>query len=344
MNKSLIFLCSVLICAFSFHTVIAQESQSDRSFRYAERLYEDALYDVAAEQYQLYLDEYPRGSHRPDAALNLGKSLFEVGQFDEARKAFQQVDLDYPGTPQAEEALWLVGESYEQMDQPEQAARAFRRLYVYYPESNRAARGLVRGAKNAREAGNYDLAEALLQSVVENFYTSEEAITARIRLAEVYREEQRYQLAWNELDKALNASPTREQRGSILLEQAITAERLYSRERAMNIYGKILDEFRRGPIEMRASMEQGRLALAQQNYPLATDLLDRAVRANDDAVRLRALELRGDLAWHQSAYQEAEEFYSQALGMETAPEKTAQLHMKIAMALQENDEHAAAYE
>lgn len=344
MSKSKVLFLGFISILSLYRVAVGQESQSDRAFRYAERLYEDQLYDVAAEQYQLYLSEFPRGSHRPDAALNLGKSRFQLKQYDQARKAFQQVDLDFPGTSQAEEALWMVGEAYEQMGEWEEAARAFRRLYVYYPESNRAARGLVRGAQDAQKAENYQLAEAELQSVIENFYTSEEANSARIQLAQVYQTEHRYQLAWNTLDKALNASPTKEQRGNILLEQAITAEHLFSRERAMDIYGKILDEYRRGSIAERASLEQGRLALTQQNYPLATDLLDKAVDADAQDVKLKALEYRGDLAWYQHAYQDAAQYYSQALGLDPEPSTTARLQLKRAMSLRKNGEQADAYE
>ncbi len=324
--------------------VIAQESQSDRAFRYAEKLYQDKLYDVAVEQYTQYLTEYPRGGHRPDAALHLGEAYFALGQYNAARKAFQQVDLDYPGTDQAQKALWKVGEAYEQMNAWEQAAKAFQRLFIYYPESHEAAKGLLRGASDAQKVKNYDLATALLQSVIDNFYTSEAAVSAHIELGKLYRTQKKYQIAWNELDKALNASPTKEQRGTILLEQARTAEYLYSKDRASDLYGKVIDEYKRQPIAEEATLEQGRLALVQQNYPLASDLLEKAIQSDDTGVKLKALELRGDLAWYQKEYKKAVDYYTQALNNNPRKSMVVTLQMKKGLALEKNADYSGAYD
>jgi len=338
------FVLLLILILSLFNLAVAQESQSDRAYQYAEKLYKDGLYDVATEQYQQYLTEYPRGSYRPQAALHLGEAYFELGKYDAARKAFQQVDLDYPGTDQAQQALWKVGEAYEQMGEWTQAAKAFQRLFIYYPESHDAAEGLLRGATDAQKARDYDLASALLQLVIENFYTSEAAVSARIALGKNYRAEKKYQMAWNELDKALNASPTKEQRGQILLEQARTAEHLYSKDRAIELYGKVVDDYKRQPIAERAALEQGRLALLQQNYPLAADLLDKAAQSDNNQLKLHALELRGDLAWYQKEYTNAAQYYTQALANNPSDAVKPGLQVKKGLALEKSEDYSAAYE
>ena len=337
---SKLFLVSLLFCWIA-GPVPAQQTQDDRAFQYAEQLFEDGLYDVAAEQYQRYLNEYPRGAHRPEANLNLGKAYQAMEQYNQAQKMLLQVDLDYPGTPEAREALWTVGEVYEQMGEWERAAKAFQRLYLYYPEGEQTAAGLLRGADDAVKAGNSDLARSLLHSVIDHYYESQMAVDARVRLAQLHRRTGAYQRAWNQLDKAMETSPTPAQRARILLARARTARQLWGGQRADELYAEVINQFRRDSVAVVARVERGRLAKEQGDSELAERMFRDAADASMESQQQRALELLGDLYREQGQYADAAERYSQALNLTG---HTGRIRLKYGYCLEAQDNISGAFQ
>ncbi|MCF7805017.1 MAG: tetratricopeptide repeat protein [Candidatus Marinimicrobia bacterium] len=344
MFKTKIFIVGLLCAALLPATILAQNTQEQRAYLYANELYEDGLYEIALEQYRQYLNDYPRGSHRAAAALRIGKSLMEIQQYDESRRAFQEVDLDHPGTPEAQEALWLIAETFEKEQRWERAAKAFQRLYLYYPDGDRASESLLRGAADAQRASNDNLTESLLNAVVENFYDSPAAIDARIRLGQLYLEQRKSRLAWNELDKALYSSPSEEQRGRILMWRAKVAERLYGASRASEIYGRITNEFSRDSLAERATLEQGRLAFLQRNYSVAEDHFSDAEESDLPSVAVAGFEYHGDMEWARENYSRAAELYSQSLTKQGNTGDNRTIRIKYALALEQAGQTGDAYE
>ncbi len=336
----IIFLSVIITPALS----IGQTAQEQQAYSYAQQLYQDGLYEIAIEQYRQYLTNFPRGEQRPDAALQIGRAYYELGEYEQALKSFLQVDLDFPGSDEALDGLWAAGETYEAMGQFEEAARAFNRLYIYYPDASQAPRALIRGGEDAQKAGNFELAVELLQTAIDEYYQSPVANDARIQLAQVYQEELEYRMAWNELERALNNTTDKSQRGRVLLEQARTAEQLFSNERAGEIYQRILEEFDDTSLQNEARLQLGRLAILQKNYETAEEYLSELENNATGEYRLEALEYHGDLFWQQQAYTDARGYYMQGLNMDAPLETRQRLFLKSAMAAEELDDYSQAYQ
>ncbi len=324
----------LMCCLLIPLAVFSQSTEEQRAYSYADQLFRDGLYDIAIEQFQQYLNEYPRGPRRSEAALNIGKSHYTLTQYDKALQRFMQVGIDYPESAQAEEAQWMIGRTYEALERWEQAARAFQRLFSYYPNSDRAADGLLRGAEDARKAGNADLAIDLLHTVVEKFYDTEKAVEARIQLASVYQNQSKYPIAWNELDKAMNASPSRPQRGRILFAMAEIAQHRWGPRRAMEIYNQLWNDYRNDDIGNRAALEMAALAITQRDYARADEIYSKVEKIQTEAIRLQALENHGDLHWTQENYKSARDYYKQALDLLSQPSAKDTLWIKYALALE----------
>ena len=324
--------------------LLAQQGQEERAFLYANKLYDDGLYEIAIEQYRQYLDTYPRGANRAEAALQIGKSQVHLHQFDDARRTFLEIDLDYPGTPQAQAALNHLAKSFEMQSNWERAAKAYQRLYLYYPDGKFAKSSLLNGAESALKSENTNLAISLLNTVVENYYDTEEAIGARLRLARVYQQTGKIQRAWSELDKALYSSPSERQRGEILLKRAWVAETMWGEARAAQIYEQIIEEFKRDTLAARASLERGRLALVQQQYETAQEFIENATGSEKAHIRGTALEYYGDLYWIQQQYGMAGEQYSQALEEITRSTQRVKVRIKYALALAKSDQQSRGYD
>jgi TolA-binding protein len=71
------------------------EQLEKRQLEYASELFARKLYDLAAPEFQKYLDDYPGASGRAQAHMSLGECYRNLNKLSNARNAFQKVLNDY---------------------------------------------------------------------------------------------------------------------------------------------------------------------------------------------------------------------------------------------------------
>ena len=71
------------------------EQLEKRQLEYASELFARKLYDLAAPEFQKYLDDYPGASGRAQAYMSLGECYRNLNKLSNARNAFQKVLNDY---------------------------------------------------------------------------------------------------------------------------------------------------------------------------------------------------------------------------------------------------------
>ncbi len=111
-----------------------------------EELYRQIYLDYSRREYQLALDEsdaflaeYPDDPLVQEILYLKGQSLVELGRSLDALKEFSTLLQRYPGGKRAPGALLRMAISYEGMGQLELAAGVVRRLVAEYPRSSEAA-------------------------------------------------------------------------------------------------------------------------------------------------------------------------------------------------------------
>ena len=82
-----------------------------RQLEYANALYARKLYDLAAPEYEKYLDDYPGAPGQASALFFLGESYKSLNRSGGARKAFQRVLDDYGESDFAGPAAYVLGEN-----------------------------------------------------------------------------------------------------------------------------------------------------------------------------------------------------------------------------------------
>ena len=82
-----------------------------RQLEYANALYARKLYDLAAPEYEKYLDDYPGAPGRGSALFFLGESYKSLNRPAAARKVFQRVLDDYGESEFAGPAAYVLGEN-----------------------------------------------------------------------------------------------------------------------------------------------------------------------------------------------------------------------------------------
>lgn len=112
---------------------IAQDAAPDLKF--ANGLYQQRRYDLAAEEYRKFLDANAKSS-APEVAgatYALATCKLFLGQYAEARKAFDDFLLLAPDHPNAASARFRVGEASYLLGDVEQAAKALNRFLAEAP-------------------------------------------------------------------------------------------------------------------------------------------------------------------------------------------------------------------
>jgi TolA-binding protein len=86
------------------------ESPPRRQLEYANALFTRKLYDLAAPEYQKYLDDYPGAPGRANAYFSLGECYRNLGKAGTARTSFQRVLDDYGESDFAGSAAYALAE------------------------------------------------------------------------------------------------------------------------------------------------------------------------------------------------------------------------------------------
>jgi TolA-binding protein len=85
------------------------EQPEKRQLDYAGGLFARKLYDLAAPEFQKYLDDYPGASSRAQAYMSLGECYRNLNKLSNARSAFQKVLNDYGESEFAGPAAYALG-------------------------------------------------------------------------------------------------------------------------------------------------------------------------------------------------------------------------------------------
>src|SRR6266496_397338 len=86
------------------------ERSDQRQLDYANALFTRKLYDLAAPEYQKYLDDYPGRPGRANAYFSLGECYRNLGRASNARKNLQKVLNDYADSEFAGPAAYALAE------------------------------------------------------------------------------------------------------------------------------------------------------------------------------------------------------------------------------------------
>jgi TolA-binding protein len=86
------------------------QGAAERQLDYANGLFTRKLYDLAAPEYQKYLDDYPGRAGRANAYFSLGECYRNLGRASSARTNLQKVLNDYPDSEFAGPAAYALAE------------------------------------------------------------------------------------------------------------------------------------------------------------------------------------------------------------------------------------------
>ena len=184
MRFSKFFIVVIGFCmAVHLWPVYGQDGDELRQFQYAEKLFKDGMYELAAMQYQAFLDRYAGSPKAPEALYQLGETQFQAGHYALARAAFLKLILAHADSDRAPAAQFRMAESLEKERSFSEAASGYYRLFVYFPKHSSAAEALLRAAECREKADGFDAAEPWFRQLILSHAESREAALATLALA-----------------------------------------------------------------------------------------------------------------------------------------------------------------
>ncbi len=261
-HKAYIFLLLVLLCCQSF----AQNSKENADFKLAINLYNDGLYDLAAEQLKQFIGAYGNTSQGIDARYYLGLAQMKLKQFDDARLTFQTFALTYQDNPKAPEAWANVGESYAAVKSYKEAALAFERVKVFHPKSKTAPDALLQASKYFSLAGEQSDARRVLRAIIQEYPASGATLSARTQLGRLYFEEGNLDQAQNELKRVIDGDPSADAKSQALLILGNMYQATGRNDLAQSNYQDIITKYKSTSATQGANLGMGKLLTGAGKY------------------------------------------------------------------------------
>jgi len=259
----------------------------EQQFTFAKRLYEDRMYDLAAEQFQGFLRDHPESELAPEARLLLADSYYRsrsyekalreyqdfivnhpddlripevwvrsaeilstLGRFHQSGKTYLKVHSVFPGSELAPKALLEAGKAFNKGDDPKEAVRALRVLIDEYQKSP------------LLDETRYELGLALLKmgdhvsalTELEKIKSPESKSKALLRIMKVYLEQDQPSGAESTLVQLETQAPEGETTGEA---QYIFAKWLQTRgdyQRAADLFRRAIGLLPEGELKQEASL------------------------------------------------------------------------------------------
>ncbi len=308
MNRIIKYILFLLILS----VFVQAQNRESEDFSYPLKLYKQEFYDLAAQQFIKFYNNYPNSDKVDDAKYYAGMALYKIKEYNKARAEFQSLALEYPKSPFAAEAWFLVGDCAEKTGDFKAAARAYESLRVLYPTDTRASRAVFKAAiLYLDRLKNPDKANQLFTVIIERYPTSEEYLPALVKKAKVLFLLGRLDEARKLLDKAFQIQSSK----NIILAEAHLIEGEINEQ--LGFVEKARQEFNQAVILAPKSefaglsaIHLGKLGIQDADYAPAVKLLEKQLKVQSKAdLKNRMQYLLADIYFLSGKYKLAESNY-----------------------------------
>jgi TolA-binding protein len=295
-----------------------QNSKENSDFKLAVNLFNDGMFDLAAEQLRNFISLYPSTSQGIEARFYLGLTYLKIRKFEDARQTFQNFALSYVDHPRAPDAWVHVAEAFAAMDNRREAASAYERVRVFHPRSPLVPEALLNAARLYRETGDREPAKKDLRTIIQEYPTSKSALPARLAIGEMYAEEGQTELAEAEARRVSESDAPAPVKANALFSVGKIQLSAGLFTHAETAFRQVISTYKGTSAATSAYAELGNLALARKKYDEAVDLFKKVIDDDqaDDSLRASALlstglarSARGDYRDAQKSFERLTELF-----------------------------------
>lgn len=297
------------------------DSAAERAFDFADACFIRGEYELAADAYRKYLDQFPTGPHRADAAYRLGEAEYQRRRADDAARAFRlYLDLEPEGELRGR-AWFRLGELSHRAERYAEAVEPLERAAATAGEPAIVEAALYYLGDARLRQRQLDQARAALERCIAQTESRVYYVLAVIALIDLALERQDTAAAARLLAEAAKLPPANtappapmQLSDRHLLRLAIQAVKAGETQAAVRLYERVAAEFPQSEFLAEAALgvvttlfNAGKYAETVQR---GTPLLPRLEGSPNLA---EARYLIGAAHYELGAYAEAERYLHQAL-------------------------------
>jgi len=302
----------LLLLAVIVFPAPALESPGRTEYLYALKLYEEKYFDLAAEQLERCLRDFPALAEADEAQYLLGEAYLRSGDPDRARAAFLRTAIVYPQSQRAPEALFKVGETLANAGRHLEAAQAFERVQGFYSGSLLAPLALQRAALEYSFAGEFSRSDDVSTLLIEKYPDAPAASRARLERAASLIDRgdlltAEHYIRWVAERSGMDSLSARAwlALGRFHRDQFEFAD-------ATEAYRRCFEQFPRDPSAPLARLELADLQNVRGQTDLTLETLAPLVTSSDFQIRIASVERLGDANYYRRDFEQAIAFYDTA--------------------------------
>ena len=303
-------LLMAVIITFTART--QQKSESD-DFSYALKLYKEKFYDLAAQQFTRFVNNYPSSTLLDEAGYYIGMAYFEQKDYENARIEFQNVAVNFPDSKKSAESWYLVGECYFLMDNLPEAAKAYETVKILYPSHASAAQSALRAGQIYLQLGKYEKAENLFNLIRDRYYESPAYFPSILSYGILYAGKQEYGPAVQKFNQVLEGNSNSELKAEALFYLGDLYRLQSNFDSAIGYLEKVIKNYNQEKVYNKAVLSLSEILLLKEAYASAQPILMEALKNKPDVqIAKKMKESLGDCYYLQSQFALARNMYEES--------------------------------
>lgn len=298
-------LISLFLCAF----VSAAEKQAQSEYLYAQKLFDEGYFKLAAEQFERVIRDFPDIASRDEAHYKLACSHLKAGDFHNARSQFLKVAIIFPDSPRAPESLMEIGKILIKLDLPTEAARAFLRVQSFYPNSTLATESLHQSMNLYFALADSTEAEKVIDQLLAQYPHSQSSDYARLSKGKLLFERGDSRAAKIFLNKLAGKSNIDSLKAEALYLIGMIKKSEFAYQDAIQTFQMAYQHDSLGHYGILSKLEIAELYSDQGLPEISLNALTPALKLQDSDLYPDIANSAGDAYYLQGAYKQAKWYY-----------------------------------
>jgi len=194
---------TLLFCLIALGSLFGQQInlQEDEDFRFAQQLQDKGMYDLAAQQFLKFTENYPGSLNSPQAFFYAAQSNEKIDSLATAAAIYLRLLMQYPQSALTDQALVNRGKILAKAGEPLNAALTFERVKLFAAKSGLIPEAQLLAAREYMKIDKQINALDAVNYVLESYPTHPLRFEAYLVAAEIHGKNGDFQLAFNALDK-----------------------------------------------------------------------------------------------------------------------------------------------
>ncbi len=314
----IIFVILYFLLSGFTHTQIgwAQETKAEKEFNFAQKLFEDKLYILAAEQFKDFAKNYPNNEQADNALFLCGESFSNEMDYNLAFEAFRELEISYPLSALIAKGRFQMASCQVKLNNFEAAAKLYQRIPVFHPESEFAPKAYYESGRAYLKAGKNNDGLSIFLNLINDYPDSRERLDAYREIVQLQIKMGDFSDAIDTIDGIFRALGSDLKYPQIDFLRAEIFEKLGQINEAESAYLKLLESFPSSPESKNAHYKLGVLSQNNGDYDVALKYFNNYIANADSTRQSNPVYLkRGDILLLQKQYDAALESYQKAISL-----------------------------